>query len=218
MICTRRYAIVSGIGECSGKAAEVARKPVREERKKQIFRALDQCLLEKSFQQTSIKDISRLAGVNHGVLHYYFTSKEDVLLQYIDYVVENFKSQMQELMNSENVSRMSQRDFIKEVFRFVNDRITLNRDLSKIFIEIWEIGVHNEAVRDKLRNTYLEWTQTLARNIAGGSTDSETASIMSIAMVAFWEGMALFSTIFRNGEIRLEEVLGRFQQRILEIL
>jgi len=41
---------------------------------------------------------------------------------------------------------------------------------------------------------------------------------MSIAMVAFWEGMALFSTIFRNGEIRLEEVLGRFQQRILEIL
>jgi len=196
----------------------VARKPVREERKKQIFRALDQCLLEKSFQQTSIKDISRLAGVNHGVLHYYFTSKEDVLLQYIDYVVENFKSQMQELMNSENVSRMSQRDFIKEVFRFVNDRITLNRDLSKIFIEIWEIGVHNEAVRDKLRNTYLEWTQTLARNIAGGSTDSETASIMSIAMVAFWEGMALFSTIFRNGEIRLEEVLGRFQQRILEIL
>jgi len=196
----------------------VARKPVREERKKQIFRALDQCLLEKSFQQTSIKDISRLAGVNHGVLHYYFTSKEDVLLQYIDYVVEDFKSQMQELMSSENVSRMSQRDFIKEVFRFVNDRITLNRDLSKIFIEIWEIGVHNEAVRDKLRNTYLEWTQTLARNIAGGSTDSETASIMSIAMVAFWEGMALFSTIFRNGEIRLEEVLGRFQQRILEIL
>lgn len=121
-------------------------------------------------------------------------------------------------MNSENVSRMSQRDFIKEVFRFVNDRITLNRDLSKIFIEIWEIGVHNEAVRDKLRNTYLAWTQTLARNIAGGSADSETASIMSIAMVAFWEGMALFSTIFRNGEIRLEEVLGRFQQRILEIL
>lgn len=196
----------------------MARKPVREERKKQIFRALDQCLLEKSFQQTSIKDISRLAGVNHGVLHYYFTSKEDVLLQYIDYVVEDFKSQMQELMSSENVSRMSQRDFIKEVFRFVNDRITLNRDLSKIFIEIWEIGVQNEAVRDKLRNTYLEWTQTLARNIAGGSTDSETASIMSIAMVAFWEGMALFSTIFRNGEIRLEEVLGRFQQRILEIL
>ncbi|HNU73332.1 MAG TPA: TetR/AcrR family transcriptional regulator [Deltaproteobacteria bacterium] len=196
----------------------MARKPVREERKKQIFRALDQCLLEKSFQQTSIKDISRLAGVNHGVLHYYFTSKEDVLLQYIDYVVENFKSQMQELMSSENVSRMSQRDFIKEVFRFVNDRITLNRDLSKIFIEIWEIGVHNEAVRDKLRNTYLAWTQTLARNIAGGSADSETASIMSIAMVAFWEGMALFSTIFRNGEIRLEEVLGRFQQRILEIL
>ena len=199
-----------------GKGSGSGEKPVREERKKQIFRALDQCLLEKSFSRPPSRTFPGSQG-HHGVLHYYFTSKEDVLLQYIDYVVEDFKSQMQELMSSENVSRMSQRDFIKEVFRFVNDRITLNRDLSKIFIEILEIGVHNEAVRDKLRNTYLEWTQTLAR-ISRGSTDSETASIMSIAMVAFWEGMALFSTIFRNGEIRLEEVLGRFQQRILEIL
>lgn len=199
-------------------SAVVARKPVREERKKQIFKALDQCLLEKSFQQTSIKDISRIAGVNHGVLHYYFTSKDDILLQYIDHVVEDFKSQMQELMSSENVSSMSQSDFIKEVFIFVNDKITLNRDLSKIFIEIWEIGVYNDAVRAKLKNAYLEWTRTLARNITGGSTDREAASIMSIAMVAFWEGMALFSTIFQDGEMQFEEVLGRFQQRILEIL
>jgi len=41
---------------------------------------------------------------------------------------------------------------------------------------------------------------------------------MSIAMVAFREGMALLSAVFGNVGIRLEEVLGRFQQRVLEIL
>ncbi len=196
----------------------MARKPVREERKKQILKALDQCLREKSFQKTSIKDISRVAGVNHGVLHYYFANKEDILLQYIDYVVKDFKSQMQELTASGNMPGMSQADFVREVFGFVNHRITLDRNLSKIFVEIWEIGLYNDAVRAKLRQAYVEWIQTLAGNIGGGSTDTDAASVMSVAMVAFWEGMALLSTVFENGEIRFEEVLERFQQQIIEIL
>ncbi len=196
----------------------MARKPVREERKRQILRALDRCLLEKSFQNTSIKDISRAAGVNHGVLHYYFANKEDILLHYIDYAVQDFKSQMQDMLGSKNVSDLSRGEFIKEVFGFVNHRITLDRRLSKIFVEIWEIALYNDAVRAKLRQAYVEWIQTLAGNISGGSTDRDAASVMSVAMVAFWEGTALLSTVFENGEIRFEEVLERFQQQILEIL
>ncbi len=196
----------------------MARKPVREERKRQILKALDQCLLEKSFHQTSIKDISRVAEVNHGVLHYYFKSKEDILLHYIDYVVDDFKSQVQEMLSSRNMEEMSKQDFVKEVFSFVNQRITLNRNLSKIFVEIWEIALYDKAVREKLRQAYHEWISILTRNITRGSTDSEAALIISISMVAFWEGMSLFSTIFDEGGIDFEAVLSRFQQRILEIL
>jgi AcrR family transcriptional regulator len=196
----------------------MARKIVREERKMQILKALDQCLLEKSFQQTSIKDISRIAQVNHGVLHYYFRSKEDILLHYIDYVVDYFKSQMQETLISQGMERMSRKDFVKEVFGFVSHRITLNKNLSKIFIEIWEIALYNDAVRLKLREVYREWIQTLVKNISGDSADRDAVSIMSIAMIAFWEGMSLLSVVFGDGEIDFEEVLARFQQRILEIL
>lgn len=191
---------------------------MREERKLQILKALDQCLLEKSFQQTSIKDISRIAQVNHGVLHYYFKSKEDILLHYIDYVVDYFKSQMREMLNSQGMEKMSRKDFVKEVFGFVNHRITLDKNLSKIFVEIWEIALYNDKVRSKLRQAYREWIQTLVANISGDSADKEAVSIMSIAMVAFWEGMSMLSIVFEEGEIDCEEVLARFQQRILEIL
>ncbi len=196
----------------------MARKSVREERKKQILQALDHCLLEKSFHKTSIKDISRIAKVNHGVLHYYFKSKEDILLHYIDYVVDYFKGQVQEMLKAQNTEQMSRKDFVKEVFSFVNQKITLDRNLSKIFVEIWEIALYNDIVRSKLKEAYKEWIQILTGNIAAGSDDSETASILSIAMVAFWEGMALFSTIFDEREIDFQETLARFQQRILEIL
>jgi AcrR family transcriptional regulator len=195
----------------------MARKSVKEERKKQILQALDQCLLEKSFGQTSIKDISRIARVNHGVLHYYFKSKEDILLHYIDYVVDDFKGQVQEVLTPERREKMSKKDFVKEVFRFANSRITLNRNLSKIFVEIWEIALYNEAVRKKLKEAYREWIQILTDKL-GGPTEAEAASVLGMSMVAFWEGMALFSTIFEEGEIDFATVLDRFQQRILEIL
>jgi AcrR family transcriptional regulator len=196
----------------------VARKSVKEERKRQILQALDQCLLEKSFEQTSIKDISRIAQVNHGVLHYYFKSKEDILLQYIDYVVDDFKGQVQDVLAQIPREKMSRKEFVKEIFGFVNNRITLNKNLSKIFVEIWEIAIYNEAVRVKLRQAYREWIQILTLNLGEGSPGGEDPSILSTAMVAFWEGTALFSTIFDDGEIDFANVLDRFQQRILEIL
>lgn len=196
----------------------MARKSVREERKRQILQALDQCLLEKSFEQTSIKDISRIAQVNHGVLHYYFKSKEDILLQYIDYVVDDFKGQVQDVLSRVPIETLSRKEFLAMIFSFVNSKITLNKNLSKIFVEIWEIALYNEKVRLKLKEAYREWIQILTENLDIGSTPGDAPYILSTAMVAFWEGTSLFSVVFEDGEMDFALVLDKFQQRILEIL
>ena len=196
----------------------MARKKVQEERKRQILKALDECLQEKSFEKTSIKDIARVAGVNHGVLHYYFTGKEDILLNYIDYVIADYQGQAREWLGSKDLSTYTKTGFIDEVFGFINNRITLNRGLSRIFVEIWEISLYNGEVRAKLREAYLRWIDEMGSMISGYIDDKDFARNMSIAMVAFWEGLALFSTIFPSGSLGIEEVIRRFQQRIIEIL
>jgi len=196
----------------------MARKKVQEERKRQILKALDECLQEKSFKKTSIKDIARVAGVNHGVLHYYFTGKEDILLNYIDYVIADYQGQAREWLGSKDLSTYMKTGFIDEVFGFINNRITLNRGLSRIFVEIWEISLYNGEVRAKLREAYLRWIDEMGSMISGYIDDKDFARNMSIAMVAFWEGIALFSTIFPSGSLGIEEVIRRFQQRIIEIL
>lgn len=196
----------------------MARKKVQEERKLQILRALDGCLQEKSFEKTSIKDIAKVAGVNHGVLHYYFTSKEDILLNYIDYVIDDYQSQAREWLGSRDPSSYTKSGFIDEVFGFINNRITLNKNLSRIFVEIWEISLYNDEVRAKLQDAYLRWIQEMGSMISGYIEDKDFARNVSIAMVAFWEGMALFSTIFPQGSLGIDEVLKGFQRRIIEIL
>ena len=196
----------------------MARKRVQEERKKQILQALDACLQEKSFQKTSIKDIAKVAQVNHGVLHYYFTSKEDILLQYIDYVIEDYQDQLKQWLEQRDMVRVASRDFIEEIFGFINNRITLNKGISRIFVEIWEISLYNDAVREKLKKAYRQWIGELEMNISQYCREKNFPRNVSIAMVAFWEGMALFSTVFDSSELAIEEVLRGFQKRILELL
>lgn len=196
----------------------MARKSIQEERRLQILKALDTCLQEKSFEKTSIKDIARVAGVNHGVLHYYFSSKEDILLNYIDYVIDDYRAQVKELLSSKDVIRLGKRELIEEIFGFINDRITLNKGLSRIFVEIWEIALYHDAVRAKVREAYMRWFDELVANLGRYIDDEKFAIQVSIAMVAFWEGMALFSTIFEPSALDVKEVLKGFQYRILDII
>lgn len=196
----------------------MARKNVQKERKLQILKALDSCLLKKSFEKTSIKDIASVAGVNHGVLHYYFTGKEDILLSYIAYVMNNFQVQARVLFETMSHDKYTKEQFIEEAFKFVNNRITLNRNLSRIFVEIWEISLYNKKVKAKLRETYLNWIDEVTPFVSDYFDDKIFARNMSIALVAFWEGMAMFSTIFPRDTVNIEMILKGFQEKIMETI
>ncbi|MFA5323020.1 MAG: TetR/AcrR family transcriptional regulator [Smithella sp.] len=196
----------------------MARKNVQEERKLQILKALDTCLQKKSFEKTSIKDIAKVAGVNHGVLHYYFKSKEDILLNYITYVMDNYQAQAREFFADINPDNLTKEQYIEEAFKFINNRITLNKNLSRIFVEIWEISLYNKKVKARLQETYTRWIEEVTAIISKYIDDKAYARHLSIAIVAFWEGMALFSSVFPRDSLNIEAVLKGFQERILEIL
>lgn len=196
----------------------MARKSVQEEKRIRILEALNACLQEKSFDQTSIKDIARAAGVNHGLLHYYFKSKEDILINYIDYVILHYKGLFAAWLGDRDLNGVDEKQVVEWVFAFMNERITLNRYLSRVFIEIWEIALYRPAVKEKLQRAYREWIAVLAGILDPVIKDRAAANRISTAIVAFLEGMSLFSIMFDPDEMDLSEVLTGFQKRILQIL
>jgi AcrR family transcriptional regulator len=196
----------------------MGRKNGQEEKRTRILDALHICLTEKPFDQTSIKDIARVAGVNHGLLHYYFRSKEDILLHYIDHVIGRYKAMFEQWLMKKQAEGIAGKDLAAAFFNFMNDRITLDRQLSMVFIEIWEIAVYNPIVRNRLRRAYREWMDALAFILGGATDDPAAARRISIAIVAFLEGMSMFSVILDPDAIDLREVLAGFQDRIIEML
>lgn len=196
----------------------MGRKSVQEEKRVRIMEALNQCLQEKSFDQTSIKDIARAAEVNHGLLHYYFKSKEDILINYIDFVIDHYKSMFAALLEEKENKGLDEKQLLEWFFQAMSERITLNRRLSKVFVEIWEIAAYNPEVREKVRLAYREWMATVAAYLQRVVPDPAAARRIGTAVVAFLEGMSLFSILLDEGELELNAVLTGFQKRILQML
>lgn len=193
----------------------MSRFSVREKRRLQILEALNACLLEKSFSETTIRDIALKARVNHGVLHYYFKSKEDILLNYIDFVIEKYLAIFARWLSTTAKKYPDEKVFIEKCLLLMNKRVTLDRDVSKIFVEIWEISLYNKKVREKLRDMYGLWEETVTHELSRIIKDRKKARQLGIAMVAFFEGVALLSTVF-DKEHKWEDVLANFNKQVLK--
>lgn len=196
----------------------MGRKNIQTERRKQILEALHQCLLKKPFDKTSIKDIAQEAKINHGMLHYYFRNKEDILLNYIEHVINLYKSMFEEWFKSEGALYGSSKDFIKGAFDFMFQKITLNQDMAKIYIEIWEIALYNNKVKSKLRTAYSEWIEIVKQTILEPIKDENRALKISTALVAFLEGISLFLIVLDPKEFSFETLLEDFQAAFIERL
>ena len=187
------------------------------DKKFQILEALNRCLQDKPFDKTSIKDIARVAGVNHGLLHYYFKNKEDILVQYIDHVIDHYKSMVTERFSDKEIECIDNKKLIEEFFIFIHDRITLDRSLSKVFIEIWEIAAYHPAVKAKLQRAYQEWIDVLSNMLKRLNKDNDLSRRTSFAVVAFLEGMALFSILLDPDPEEFKKILSGFQSKIVSI-
>jgi len=194
----------------------MGRRSLKNIRQEEIARALYRCLLKKPFSKTTIKDIAKEAGVNHGMLHYYFKSKEEILLYFLDWVVAIHLDGFKQWYKSRHLDNLPFDRALTLVLDYTIKKITLNEDLAKLFIEIWEIALYNKTVKKKLQYVYHEWIDQLAI-IIGKETNEKIATVLSAATIAFLEGMSLFSIMLR-GKYPINTIVDYFEKRIETII
>ena len=194
----------------------MAHTTIQEKRRRQIMDALTRCLLEKPFNQTSIKDIAAAANINHGMLHYYYKNKEDILLNYIEFVIEHYKTNFEEWMVSKTPELQSPEDTLRACLDFAFHRITTNRDLSKIFIEFQELAIYNPKIKKKLRKAYSEWIETVQIILAQTSQKEVSVPHISAGLVAFSEGISLLSLLLDKDDVEIEGMFKAFQEQFIQ--
>jgi TetR/AcrR family transcriptional repressor of bet genes len=67
------------------------REAIKERRREQLMEATIECIAAKGFAGLTLADVAREAGLSVGIVNFYFTSKDQLLIDTFSYLVEEYQ-------------------------------------------------------------------------------------------------------------------------------
>jgi len=155
-----------------------------------LLDAAERLLVAEGHASVTTRRVAEEAGVNHGLVHYYFGSMEELLVQ----VLERFTQRL--------IAR--QRDMYSRDVPFIDRWRTamayLEEDLAagypKIWLELQALAWNDEALRDRVARVHDEWRAVLTEAFApaldryGGGGSFPVEAVVSLVMT-FNQGLML---------------------------
>ncbi|SKA94947.1 TetR/AcrR family transcriptional regulator [Sporosarcina newyorkensis] len=169
---------------------------------------------QKGFSQTSIQDIVDSIGVTKGTFYYYFTSKEQLLMEiHLDYISDLLNRQ-QSIMENEKLTYQEKLE--KVIVLLIADIQDKGPSGRVFFREMRHLVEENVETIDKQRDLFrLNIEQLVANGIQAGEFRPELrADIVAFGVL----GMANYSYNWFNpsGEISAEQLSKLFSMILFD--
>jgi AcrR family transcriptional regulator len=164
---------------------------VPDQTRDRIVDAAYRALVKRGYHETSMKDIAAEAGVAPGLAHYYFETKEDLLVAAIERACRpvmdawqqagmNLTGPLPEDADPMLVARMG--------FELAKEELRTYRGLFLLTFDMFGVGLHNPKIAAAVRTFIEERRAFIARitqGVIAGMPDPPTASAAAIA-AALW--------------------------------
>jgi AcrR family transcriptional regulator len=159
--------------------------------KDRIIEAAYRTLVRLGYQQTSMKDIAAEAGVAPGLAHYYFESKEDLLVAAIEHgcrpAMEAWEAAGMSLTGPlpEDADPIS---VARLGFELAKQELRIYRGLFLLTFDMFGVGLHNPKIAAAVRAFIDERRAFIARisqGVIAGMAEPPIASADAIA-AALW--------------------------------
>jgi len=144
-------------------------------------------LSEQGYEATTVKEVARVAGVSPGLFHYYFASKEELLIAVLHEAGARYGQLMQELRATVPADR-----FLEAAFAAVRDRVRQEPGWYRLRYELFALGLRNPTFLPVLGEMLAHIRQMFARafhGLTGG--DEERAQALAALVLACFDGLAL---------------------------
>ncbi len=162
--------------------------------KDRIVEAAYRTLVRKGYQETSMKDIAAEAGVAPGLAHYYFASKEDLLVAAIDHACKPAIDAWEQAGIDLNAPLPEDADpmaYARVAFEMAKADLRSNRALFLLTFDMFGVGLHNEKIAAGVR-TFIEerrtFTARIAQGVIAGMPQPPSSSAAAIG-AAIWGGL-----------------------------
>ena len=146
-------------------------------------------LAERGREAATIKEIARAAGVAPGLVHYYFASKEDLLVGVLRAASDRYTTNMATL-----AGQMPSADLAGVALDEPRRRATTQPAWYRLRYDLFALGLRDEALRagvaDLLANGRAGIAAMLSRTPSHGPSTSSPDAVAAVLLACF-DGLAL---------------------------
>jgi AcrR family transcriptional regulator len=142
------------------KTAEAAHKTsARAAAEEALFDAAERLLVEVGYAGVTTRRLAEEAGVNHGLVHYYFGSNENLLLQMLERFTTRLIARQEELYSLDLPFAEKWRTAMRHL-------MSVDVAYEKVWLELQAMGWNNPELRERLARVNAEWRRVLTEAFA----------------------------------------------------
>ncbi len=124
-----------------------------------LLDAAERLLVEVGHAGITTRRLAEAAGVNHGLVHYYFGSVETLLLRTLERFTERILTRQRKLYSA-NVP------FIEKWRTAMQHLVDDDRGYEKVWLELQALGWNDPVLRERLARVNAEWRAVLTEAFA----------------------------------------------------
>jgi AcrR family transcriptional regulator len=186
-------------------------------RKKEILEHFQQVLVEEGFEGASIGKIARRMGINPSLIIHYFSTKEDMIVELVDFILEKYESTFLKRLEVIDDPEERLKAGLDTVFSV--DWISLVD--TRAFNACYYLSLRNPKVKVRLQKMYQHFRDYLVQEITlymnRGIIPATDPSKDADLIIAIVEGLSFYRNI-SGGKKKYGELGTYLKQRILMIL
>ncbi len=167
----------------------MGRPSLTEQRRIEICRALQICMMEKgSYEATSVKDIAQKGGMAAGLIHHYFTSKDEILLTTADIALLSVQNSLDDLLHTRNIER--RRDKLHELLH--------DEAQSRFLLMLYSLALSMPAIRELILSKHHELEDALTARLRRSRTFTGDPAQKAGELMFLLEAAVLQSALSEN--------------------
>jgi AcrR family transcriptional regulator len=119
-----------------------------------LLDAAERLLVDIGYAKITTRRLAEEAGVNHGLVHYYFGSNENLLVRALERFTERLIERQRELYAAET-------PFIEKWRTAIRYLVSEDVTYEKVWLELQAMAWNDEELRDRLARVNGEWRAVL---------------------------------------------------------
>jgi AcrR family transcriptional regulator len=128
----------------------------REDAEQALLDAAERLLISVGYANITTRKLADEAGVNHGLVHYYFGSMQELLLQ----VLERFTDRLIERQRRMYAAEGPFIDKWRQAMSFIED--DASSGYSKVWFELQALGWNDASIRKRVAQVALTWRRVVS--------------------------------------------------------